>query len=229
MKCKKKKEKKAEAECRNCWDWMIWYHITSFLVMWQQSSKVPAACEGAERWICRGTRLKSASLRLSPCSFRFSRWHSTAHIMLHFAQPHQPKFHCLGSYVTNSREILDIISRPMRYANYPPGFTHPAQYSAIAAHTQRRSSHPCTSTAIRRHVCSHASAQTYQHAKPCHVHNTCWHFRKLVLSSGDRWTQRGDVLEDFPAVQREILCCSHQDTPSVAEDGSKHLRLINQP
>lgn len=29
------------------------------------------------------------------------------------------------------QRILDISSRPMRYANYPPDFTHPAQYSAI--------------------------------------------------------------------------------------------------
>lgn len=77
----------------------------------------------------------------------------------------------------SQQRILDISSRPMRYANYLPDFTHPAQYSAIIAHRAA----PAVRAQARLSVGTFALTPACKHTNtpwPCHVHNTCWHFRK---------------------------------------------------
>lgn len=49
---------------------------------------------------------------------------------LHATSTQIPSFRILHN---GQQRILDISSRPMRYANYPPDFSHSAQYSAIIA------------------------------------------------------------------------------------------------
>lgn len=68
------------------------------------------------------------------------------------------------------QRILDIRCSPTRYANYSHDFTHPAQYSAIAVHTD--SIHAWAPLSVGMFTLMPVP----EHARPCQVHNTCWHF-----------------------------------------------------
>lgn len=146
-----------------------------------------------------------------------------------------------GILHNRQQRILDISSRPMRYANYPPDFTHPAQYSAIIAHRAAAAIHAqarlsvgtfaptpaCKHTNMQGHVmyttrsdfagnlgCARECSCGSVHVAACRCE---WRFLNACVSRKAQVTfelSAGMSLKTFsPCSERR---CSHKDTTTVA-------------